>query len=130
MKIPGTFTTYVIDETKNRTNINDIYWRGALLSSMMRYFKAKPVHGARVMIEKWNHNQFAYFFESARMVLNHVGFVLGDTNNTVKYGENLLFSSVSEYLLSNRRISVHRRFFENLSEVDPLMMTFVAEAFI
>jgi hypothetical protein len=39
VKIPGSFTTYVIDETSNRTNVNDIYWRGAFLSSMMRYFR-------------------------------------------------------------------------------------------
>jgi hypothetical protein len=64
------------------------------------------------------------------MVLHHVGFVLGDTTNTVKYGENLLFSSVSEYLIANRRLTLHRRFFEQLAELDPLMLTFIAEAFL
>jgi hypothetical protein len=63
VKIPGTFTTYVVDETTNRTSINDIYWRGAYLSSMMRYFKARPLRGVRMLIEQWSPAQFIYFFE-------------------------------------------------------------------
>jgi len=62
-------------------------------------------------------------------MIQQVGFVLGDTANTVKYSENLLYSCISEYLLNNRRISFHRRFFEALAEADPLMLTYVSQSY-
>ncbi|CAG9335845.1 BUD7_1 [Blepharisma stoltei] len=121
---------YLVNSNNNRIQAGNVHWQGVHVSSVLRYFYAEPVIGARLLDGPSQPLQFQSFIESAMTFWDRLGFVLGDLNDKIRYGENLLFSISSKFLLRRKRFQTHAAIFKKLSATDPLMLNYLGKAYI
>lgn len=130
IQIPGHCTAYIVDQFGHKYKAEEIHWQGAYLSSVLR--SMYPIRGTAVAVTEFFQSieEIESLLDIALRFWDKLGFVLGDINDTKKYGFNLLFPSISRYLLKRKRYKLHQALFKKYLEKDPLMLSFLSSSSI
>lgn len=128
VRIPGQLHSYALNENGEIHNMNPYYWKGAYISSVMRYFYREPAPASNIHIWPNSPSDFRYFFNIAWDFLHRLGFVIGDLSDTVRYSEHLLFPAISQFLISRRILELHFELFTKIATEDPLMLCYIADS--
>jgi Chs5-Arf1p-binding protein BUD7/BCH1 len=128
IQIPGHSLSYLINPSGQRFHTEEVYWEGAYLSSVLRTLH--PTRGTAVALTSFFNNikEIENFMEIANKFWNKLGFVLEDSDDIKKYGINLLYPSISKYLIKKQRFKLHQQLFKKYLEKDPLMLTFLGKS--
>ncbi|OMJ81867.1 hypothetical protein SteCoe_17568 [Stentor coeruleus] len=126
IQIPGHSTAYIINSYGHKHQAEEIHWQGAYLSSVLRALY--PIKCSAIAVTNFfqSVDEIEAFLDIAEKFWNKLGFVLGDINDTKKYGVNLLFPAISRYLIKRKRYKVHQMLFKKYIEKDPLMLSFLS----
>ena len=130
IQIPGHSSAYLINSNGERFETEEVHWQGAYLSTVLRAMY--PEKGSIVACRTFfsTIEEVEGFMEIAEKFWDKLGFVLGDINDTSKYGVNLLFPALGKYLLRLKRYKVHQQVFRKYAGRDPLMLTFLTHSSI
>lgn len=126
IQIPGHPTAYIINSYGHKYQAEEVHWQGAYLSSVLRALY--PIRGTAVAVTDFFQSveEIEFYLDVAEKFWDKLGFVLGDVNDTKKYGFNLLFPAINRYLLKRKRYKVHQMVFKKYIEKDPLMLSFLS----
>lgn len=128
VRIPGQLHSYALNDNGEIHNMNPYYWKGAYISSVMRYFYREPAPASNIRMWPSSPSDFRYFFNIAWDFLHRLGFVIGDLSDTVRYAEHLLFPATSQFLISRRILELHFELFTKIATEDPLMLCYIADS--
>lgn len=135
VKIPGSFEVLAYSESGVKRPVSDMQWKGALLSSILRALRPVMGPGLRVIDPVERVESIATIVEAAKALLPQCGYIFGDVTDTVRYAESLFLPLFSDYLIKGQRLQAHINIFTQrnchlVSHLEPLMLTYVADAYI
>ena len=126
--IPGNTSSHMVNSSGSKFKVTEDHWQGCYLSSGLRALY--PIPGTAVAYTEVfkSFEDIERFFMVSMKFWGKLGFVLGDTRDTFKYGINLLLPALSKYLLRRKRYKLHQSLFKRVIDRDPLLLTFVAQS--
>mgnify|MGYP000249800540 FL=1 len=127
LEVPGTMKCYLRTNSGQQIQAGNVHWEGAYVSSVLRFFYSCKVPGARILEPFTRPQNFADFFRVAHKYWDRLGLVIGNTKDTVRYGENLLFPAISKYLLKRKRFDLHKFLFEKLAKYDVTALIYLSD---
>lgn len=126
--IPGNTSAYLINAEGECFQAEETHWLGGYISSILRTLYPQRGSVVATMGIFKSIEEIEEIMTIAEKFWSEFGFVLGDVNDTVKYGVNLLFPAIGNYLLKMRKYKIHQVLFKKYIEKDPLMLTFLAKS--
>ena len=135
VKIPGSFEVFAYNEAGAKRPVTELHWKGAYLSSILRALKPVMGPGLRMLDPADVPDSLHPITEAAKSLMAQCGFIFGDITDTVRYAESLFLPLFSEYLVKQQRLQAHIIMFSqrnphSVSLIEPLMLTYVADAYL